>query len=1287
MPELELHAEQHLGRNADTPVAPWHRDFDGYLPVLEAATQVNSRAGQSDPDTAFLRLARTFITDTSDEEELRETGRAMFTRLLVELPLDTALEDAVRNKNSAARARWVWTVRVHRGASIGRAGEIAAQQVPPLCTASDHQKWAEEFAWAQGLRVPKKYRETAASGLRAVTDAVRNAIENPLMTQAQLGPQEALKALVPDELMTTRLQRRIAQLTDLQQRALPRMVDALENDQPMLLGGPTGSGKTLLAQIAAMAVSRRRHRRAIIAVPLKALVRDIYEDLRSWAREAGLDEELVVLPGSRDYPEFDDDLARGRYDIAVLIYEKLNAYMAMGFSPLDEAGLLVIDELQQLNDPERGTKIESLITTVRNRHGHVPIMGLSSALDASSWSNLATWLRVRADNQILSTSRPVPLDVAVTDGRQTLTLAGISPDDTDEPGEARPRVPDGTAPSHLRERAVSMRTQNEGRKLDVPEDLGRLPVAAALDIIQMGAEFSLASDNNQILMFTRNRATAKSLARDLRTVLSIEAAQRPAFLGSVVTTGGARTDNPWINGRFVKPPTDDEGQRQADERHTEVLRSGLGSFRDELLEAVRTGVGYHTAEVPRMIQQELEREYLEGNIRVLISTKTLAIGVNLPVDIVIVGHVTTYGRALEDGGKLQGPGLQLLEVGELRNMIGRAGRLGLSDRGLALVTTEHWPTLDGLDHHERELVKDSRKIWNHFIKPQDFSTSLRSRLYQSPQQAAWLVLQALVSDDFDRTRPFSDAELRGYIARMMGSTYAAVSGTDAPPVDRVRDELVDRRLLSSVEPDSFQVSGLGIGLAKSGIPVTESTTIASVLEAIEDRAGTLEIIYRLCRGEHLSRQVTYTQVRYPSHDRHALADVAKRVAQLARVYTEPTPTRRRFQDDRVRAIYKTAPRHERLLSQRAVRGSDEVTRLLEKPELMTLDEVNALMRSVVAYEWTLGIAYSDIEKRVVDVCTLVTQQRRAGRPNKERRYTPTISVSSVENLTEQLSYILAGARDLTPLGGEQPERARVQRLASALELGLPAWLAPISGLKMLSLDRERLTRIAHREPAFELTREVLDWPELDLLPEEIVRARELLAKREELLKGDFTHLPSEVLEASPLPAGYSGEHYTFRRYIEDGLKQPQFHLDTVKALLELYLPPDSVVIGNKRDVDIHTANYGGVRLRIIDREITQATLREEPSRTLTGIPVVLVARRGLNSGALAILDVAESDFPAVLPERTFISMLFHLRDSPERERDLLTALTSVSGYVKLDQVKNATQRAAMPAPPPFKISL
>src|SRR5207244_8652653 len=104
-------------------------------------------------------------------------------------------------------------------------------------------------------------------------------------------------------------------------------------------------------------------------------------------------------------------LLRGRYDIALLTYEKFAAIALTHPYILEQVGTIVIDEVQMIADESRGANLEFILTLLRmkRRDGLEPqLIALSAVIGDTN--GLERWLGGRL---LRRTERPVPLDEGV----------------------------------------------------------------------------------------------------------------------------------------------------------------------------------------------------------------------------------------------------------------------------------------------------------------------------------------------------------------------------------------------------------------------------------------------------------------------------------------------------------------------------------------------------------------------------------------------------------------------------------------------------------------------------------------------------------------------------------------------------------------------------------------------------------------------------------------------------------------------------------------------------------
>lgn len=146
---------------------------------------------------------------------------------------------------------------------------------------------------------------------------------------------------------------------------LPLQVRAIEEFHlleggSLLITAPSSSGKTFVAEIAAIN-SYYQQKKTIFLVPMKAIAEEKFEDFTKKYGPFG----LKIAISTHDRPEFDDAILAGYFDIAIVIFEKMNALLTQSIATLNSCGLIAVDELQLLNDKTRGPGLEILLTKIK----------------------------------------------------------------------------------------------------------------------------------------------------------------------------------------------------------------------------------------------------------------------------------------------------------------------------------------------------------------------------------------------------------------------------------------------------------------------------------------------------------------------------------------------------------------------------------------------------------------------------------------------------------------------------------------------------------------------------------------------------------------------------------------------------------------------------------------------------------------------------------------------------------------------------------------------------------
>jgi helicase len=202
----------------------------------------------------------------------------------------------------------------------------------------------------------------------------------------------------PDELIAAWGQA-IPSLNALQIQAINDF--GLLDGEHIVVSAPTSSGKTMIGELAALRHALNR-KRALFLLPLKALVADKRRHFEAVYGQFGL--RIIEATGETDDVT---PLIRGRYDIALLTYEKFAALALILPHLLAQAGVIVVDEVQMIADASRGANLEFILTLIRmrRREGLEPqVVALSAVIGDTG--GLERWLGGRL---LRRTERPVPL--------------------------------------------------------------------------------------------------------------------------------------------------------------------------------------------------------------------------------------------------------------------------------------------------------------------------------------------------------------------------------------------------------------------------------------------------------------------------------------------------------------------------------------------------------------------------------------------------------------------------------------------------------------------------------------------------------------------------------------------------------------------------------------------------------------------------------------------------------------------------------------------------------------
>ncbi|MFW9918519.1 MAG: DUF5814 domain-containing protein [Candidatus Thorarchaeota archaeon] len=184
--------------------------------------------------------------------------------------------------------------------------------------------------------------------------------------------------------------------------------DGLLSGESLLIVSSTSSGKTLIGELAGIPQARKG-KKMIYLSPLVALTNEKYEVFRKRYKKIGLRTGIKVGMsrldvGDEGKPIVDTDIDKS--DIICATYEALDLIFRSGeTSKLGEIGTIIVDEIQNLADEERGPELDGLLARMRFHAPKAQILALSATV--GSPEKLAKELKLKLVNY---TGRPVPLE-------------------------------------------------------------------------------------------------------------------------------------------------------------------------------------------------------------------------------------------------------------------------------------------------------------------------------------------------------------------------------------------------------------------------------------------------------------------------------------------------------------------------------------------------------------------------------------------------------------------------------------------------------------------------------------------------------------------------------------------------------------------------------------------------------------------------------------------------------------------------------------------------------------
>ncbi len=202
------------------------------------------------------------------------------------------------------------------------------------------------------------------------------------------------------------------------ERLRPVQFQALEKglltSNSFLISAPSGIGKTLIGEMAAIHTILKMQKKSLYLIPLKALAN---EKFHYFSRVyANLHIKWLMAVGDQEVKQ--NELRQA--DFLIMTYEKFDAYLRNQKENLWISAIttVIVDEIHILDEFDRGPRVENLIIRLYHLPRPPQIIGLSATIDnpqtIANWlNNLETKYREKNLQTLIEDARPIELEYQI----------------------------------------------------------------------------------------------------------------------------------------------------------------------------------------------------------------------------------------------------------------------------------------------------------------------------------------------------------------------------------------------------------------------------------------------------------------------------------------------------------------------------------------------------------------------------------------------------------------------------------------------------------------------------------------------------------------------------------------------------------------------------------------------------------------------------------------------------------------------------------------------------------
>lgn len=395
----------------------------------------------------------------------------------------------------------------------------------------------------------------------------------------------------------------------------------IRDKKNILVCAPTASGKTTVAEYA-LIKHLLNGGKVIYTTPIKVLSNEKYDDLKRLLKPYGISPGLVTGDHKTNLnsPILVATAEILKNSLYLLKQESKNEDIVINNEFVKDITCVIIDEVHYIMDPDRGHVWEETLTLI---DPSIQLIMLSATI--SKPEEFASWIAKIKDKEISvikKDKRPVPLDF--------FTFSGSSIEN----------IVDSKSVFNTENYKLSKEKYNK-RYFDKKSNISNRKD----DLIKSVVRYCKNNDLLQVLIIFFSKSLCEEYSR-----------------------------------KITIPIIEDGESFIAIEEYEKKLFPVKSIYENlkiytEIRNLVSKGICYHHAGLPTIFKEVIEYLYKNGFIKILFSTETFAVGVNMPVRTLILTSLDKPGDN----------GMRSLRPDEFKQICGRAGRRGLDSSGNAIL--------------------------------------------------------------------------------------------------------------------------------------------------------------------------------------------------------------------------------------------------------------------------------------------------------------------------------------------------------------------------------------------------------------------------------------------------------------------------------------------------------------------------------------------------------------------------------------------------------------------------